>query len=76
MERIVRCQECMFWRPWCVKYNNGTYKVMHDLSESVGTNEGVNYAPCCTYDNQFEYNVDKTVFRNSDDFCSRGVKFK
>lgn len=78
-EAIVRCKDCVYYHKAHVKKKDGTecdisevpkeYKVFNMCISEYGINVGGK----CEYDNDYApYVDDKTVFRNPDDYCSRG----
>ena len=81
---VVRCRECKQWKDIHVLQNDGRErqytKEEYDgddfvlFSPCVSSNVGINVGSKCMYDDQCGYSVDKTVFRNADDYCSKGEK--
>ena len=81
---VVRCKECKFWKDIHVLQNDGRERQYtaeeYDgddfvlFSPSVSASVGINVGSKCMYDDQCGYSVDKTVFRNADDYCSKGEK--
>ena len=78
---IVRCEECIYWRDWHVLEQDGTrrpYKKNEIDSvtglRSVPTSVGANVSPQCFYDYLFSEGIVQPVFRNENDFCSKGKK--
>ena len=81
---VVRCKECKFWKDIYVLQNDGRErqytKEEYDgddfilFSPSVSASVGINVGSKCMYDDQLGNIVDKTVFRDADDYCSKGEK--
>lgn len=81
---VVRCKECKFWKDIHVLQNDGRerqykeeeyYEDGRFLFSPVVTNAiGINVGSLCMYEHNRGWNCDKTVFRQANDFCSRGEK--
>ena len=82
-KRLVRCKNCIFWKPKHVKQKDGTERPYTDeekqgndllICPSVTANVGINVGPQCFVEYNTGWNEDKTVFRNDDDYCSRAIE--
>ena len=76
---VVRCKECKFWKDIHVLQNDGRER-QYTQEESaeflfsfpcVSNNVGINVGSTCMY---YGCVYEKTVFRNADDYCSKGEK--
>ena len=78
-EPVVHCKDCVYYHKPHVQRKDGTecdisevpdeYKVFNMCNSDYGINVGGE----CEYDNSTApYEDDKTVFRQPDDYCSRG----
>lgn len=79
---VVRCKDCVYYHKPHVQRKDGTecdisevpdeYKPW-PLTNLCTGDYGINVGGKCEYDNSYApYDDDKTVFRQPDDFCSRG----
>ena len=82
---VVRCKDCVYWRDRHVLTPDGQRKSYAEMppeafSETgiaiggVTCEYGINCGSRCELDLDSGYGVDKSVFREAGDFCSRGVK--
>ena len=77
---VVRCQECKYWRDKYVKQNDGRERQYRDddndglMDGCVTLSVGVNMGAMCLYEKHRGWDVDKSVYRNADDYCSRGER--
>lgn len=78
---VVRCKDCIYWKPPHVLQNDGTereYNPETDIDDlgllMVTTDVGINIGGQCYVDHNRGYAEDKVVFRNENDFCSKGYK--
>ena len=80
---VVRCKDCKFWKDKHVllrdrrerQYTKEEYDFSEFLiSPCVSADIGINVGSKCMYDDQHGYICDKTVFREADDYCSKGEK--
>ena len=76
---VVLCKDCRFWRDRYIKQNDGVERKYTDkdvdalgIKDSVTLDVGVNVGAMCRYEDGRGWRNDKSVFRNKDDFCSRG----
>ena len=81
-EPVVHCKDCVYYHKPHVQRNDGTecdisevpdeYKPF-PLTNMCNSDYGINVGGKCEYDNNYApYEDDKTVFRQPEDFCSRG----
>ena len=81
---VILCKDCIYFKPAHVRCADG---IEHDYSEfpaeafepyfglGVTTAYGINVSSQCVYDEWCgAYVDDKTVFRNENDYCSRGKR--
>lgn len=76
---VVRCRDCMFWHDAYVWQNDGTkrkYRV-DDVDPALGIKSvtidiGINHGAMCCVEDSTGWGINKRVFRQDDDFCSRG----
>ena len=82
-KRLVRCKNCIFWKPNHVKQNDGTERPYTDeekrgdgflICPCVSTSVGINVGAQCFVEYNTGWNEDKTVFRCDDDYCSRAIE--
>ena len=78
-ERVVRCENCKWWKADRVRLPNGRErKYLPDdvmdglLGRYVSCDVGINMGAQCFVEYNRGWDEDKTVFRNADDYCSRG----
>lgn len=82
---VVRCKDCVYWRDRHVLTPDGQRKSYSEMppeafnnsglvTDSVTSTYGINCGSRCEIDCNSGYGVDKSVFREAGDFCSRGVK--
>lgn len=80
--QVVRCKDCVYFHKAHVLCNDGTEKDFSEfppeafglLGDSVTGEYGINVGSKCEIDKHNGYGVDKSVFRNEEDFCSRGIR--
>ena len=81
-EPVVHCKDCVYYHKPHVQRKDGTecdisevpdeYKPF-PLTNMCNSDYGINVGGKCEYDNNYApYEDDKTVFRQPEDFCSRG----
>lgn len=80
---VVRCRDCMFFQERHVRTEDGQMKSYDEFPPEafsrLGTGDvtsdyGINVGSQCLVDCNRGYGEDKTVFRQPDDYCSRGVR--
>lgn len=80
---VVRCRECAYFRDKHVLTPDGQRKSYSEFppeafrgfdDTSVTCSYGINVGSQCLVDCDSGYGEDKTVFRQPDDYCSRGVR--
>lgn len=80
-ERVVRCENCKWWKDRRVRLSDGRErKYLPEDKDSmdpicnayVNIEVGVNEGARCMYEHNRGWAMDKTVYRNKDDYCSRG----
>lgn len=78
---VVRCKDCRYYHKEHVRCNDGTEKDISEFPpEAFGvfgyvTGEyGINVAGQCEIEKNCGYAVDKSVYRQPEDFCSRGER--
>ena len=76
---VVHCRDCMYWRDEYIKQNDGRERQYTDadvdalgIRNSVTNEVGINMGAMCRREDNRGWAVDKSLFRNADDFCSRG----
>lgn len=78
---VVRCGECIYYHPAHIKCPDGSEKGYNEMPaeafDELGTGlvtleYGINIGGQCEVEKYSGYSEDKSVFRRSDDFCSRG----
>ena len=80
--KVVRCKDCIHYHKAHVLCNDGTEKDFSEfppeafglLGYGVTAEYGINVGGKCEIDTNCGYAVDKSVFRQPDDFCSRGER--
>lgn len=80
---VVRCRECAYFRDKHVLTPDGQRKSYSEFppeafrgldDTSVTCSYGINVGSQCLVDCDSGYGEDKTVFRQPNDYCSRGVR--
>ena len=78
---VVRCRECIHWKPPHVLQNDGTEREYNPETDTDGlgllmvtVDVGINVGGKCYVDRNVGYIKDKTVFRTEDDYCGRAVR--
>lgn len=78
---VVRCRECIHWKPPHVLQNDGTereYNPETDIDSlgllMVTTDVGINVGGKCYVDANVGYADDKTVFRTEDNYCGKAIR--
>lgn len=72
---VVRCKDCVYWKDRHIRLNDGTERPYNSTDdEFVSSSVGYNISAKCHYEDGRGWNSDKSVFRNADDYCSRGVR--
>lgn len=77
---VVRCKDCQYWRDAYVKENDGTERQYRDDDvdplgmRGVTIDIGINVGSMCLLENNCGWELNKNIFRNENDFCSRGEK--
>lgn len=77
---VVRCKDCKYWRDAYVKENDGTERQYRDDDVDplgmmgVTIDIGSNIWSMCLLENNCGWELNKSIFRNENDFCSRGEK--
>lgn len=79
---VVLCKDCKYWRDEYVKQNDGTERQYTEadtqefglLPHCVTSDVGINMGAMCRYEDARGWDTDKSVFRQADDFCSRGER--
>lgn len=76
VREVVLCKDCKYWKDRHIKQKDGTERQYRDGEPMyVDLNVGVNVGSMCCYEVGRGWGgMDKRVFRNQDDFCSRGEK--
>ena len=78
---VIRCGECIYYHPAHIKCPDGSEKGYNEMPaeafDELGTGlvtleYGINIGGQCEVEKYSGYSEDKSVFRRSDDFCSRG----
>lgn len=82
-QELVRCKDCVYFRDKHVRTDDGQIKFYEEFPpeafDALGTGSvtmeyGINVGSQCLVDCNRGYGEDKTVFREADDFCSRGYR--
>lgn len=78
---VVRCKDCIYWRDSYVEENDGTERQCRDddvdlfgmrgVTIDIGINVG---SMCLLEENKCGWKPNKNIFRNENDFCSRGER--
>ena len=71
---VVRCKDCIFWKPRHIKLNDGSEREYLPGEDLVEVSVGINVGSKCMVDEGRGYGCDKSVFRGEYDFCSRGER--
>ena len=79
-EKIVRCRDCIYWKPPHVREKNGHERLYNpgtDMDDILGlqmvsVDVGINVGGQCYVDYNCGYAEDKVVFRDENEYCSRG----
>ena len=82
---VVRCKDCVYWRDRHVLTPDGQRKsyaemppeAFSEIGIAIGgvtCEYGINCGSRCELELDSGYGVDKSVFREAGDFCSRGAK--
>lgn len=80
---VVRCKDCVYFRKAHVLTADGQRKSYEEFppeafdvlgTGSVTQEYGINVGSQCLVDCNRGYGEDKTVFREANDFCSRGFR--
>jgi hypothetical protein len=79
-EPVVRCKDCIYYHKPHVEKKDGTECDISEVPEEFkpipnmcNSDFGFNVGGKCEYDNSYApYDDDKTVFRQPEDYCSRG----
>lgn len=76
VREVVLCKDCKYWKDRHIRQKDGIErKYRDDEPEYVDLTVGVNVgAMCCYEDGRGWGGMDKRVYRNQDDFCSRGER--
>lgn len=76
---VVRCRDCKFWHDDYVRQNDGAKRKYRDddvdplgIKNSVTLDIGINCGAMCCVEDGKGWGMNKRVFRQADDFCSRG----
>lgn len=78
LEDVVRCKDCKYWRDEYVTLNDGRERphIPEDIDHLglpyVSISVGINHGAMCHIEDHTGWIVDKSVFRNAEDYCSRG----
>jgi hypothetical protein len=77
---VVRCRDCKYWRDAYVVEKDGTERQYRDDDvdplgmRGVTVDIGINIGSMCLLENNCGWELNKSIFRNENDFCSRGEK--
>lgn len=80
---VVRCKDCIYFHEAHVLCNDGTEKPFSAFPKEafgvfgdccVKSDYGINIGAQCEIEKHSGYSEDKSVFRNPEDFCSRGAR--
>ena len=78
---VVRCKECVYYHKAHVEKDGVEYDYSEMPKEAFGafgigvtSDYGINVGGKCEYEKNCGYNVDKSVYRNENDYCSRGKR--
>lgn len=87
---VVRCKDCIYYHEPHVRLDDGTEasydsEIVREhikknkengylFPDYVSASLGINVGGMCEYEKDSGYMEDKSVFRNADDYCSRGKR--
>ena len=78
---VVRCTDCVYYHKAHVLCPDGTEKNFSEFPheelapfEFVSAKYGINVSGKCELEKNCGYEVDKSVYREPNDFCSRGER--
>lgn len=77
---VVRCKDCIYYHKSHVLCGDGTEKDYSEfppeafLGTLVSGYYGINVGGQCEIEKNCGYECDKSVFRNENDYCSRGAR--
>lgn len=78
---VVRCRDCIHYHKAHVLCPDGTEKDFSEFPQEelspfgfVSLTYGINVSGMCEFEKNCGYEVDKSVYRKQDDFCSRGKR--
>lgn len=78
---VVRCRECIYWKPPHVLQNDGTEREYNPETDTdglgllmVSVDVGINVGGKCYVDHNTGYAEDKTVFRTEDNYCGKAIR--
>lgn len=80
---VVRCRDCIHYHPAHIKCPDGSEKGYDEMPLEafdelgiglVNLEYGINVGGQCEVEKYSGYSVDKSVYREPDDFCSRGKR--
>lgn len=78
---VVRCGECIHWKPPHVLQNDGTEREYNPETDTDGfgllmvtVDVGINVGGKCYVDHNTGYDEDKTVFRTEDNYCGKAIR--
>ena len=78
---VVRCKDCVYYHKAHVLCPDGTEKDFSEFPheelapfEFVSAKYGINVSGKCELEKNCGYEVDKSVYREPNDFCSRGER--
>lgn len=81
VQPVVRCKDCKYWKDARIKTNDGRERQYRpdEIDPNFGIqlvdiSVGINLGSECVYEQWRWWMSDQTVFRNGDDFCSRGAE--
>ena len=81
---VVRCKDCWYYHKAHILCNDGTEKDISEFPKEsidftggfVTSKYGINMGGKCELEKNCGYAEDKSVFREPNDFCSRGQALK
>ena len=81
-DKVVRCKDCLHYHKAHILCNDGTEKDISEFPKEaldftgafVTSKYGINVGGKCELEKNCGYAEDKSVFRNPNDFCSRGER--
>lgn len=78
---VVRCKDCIYYHKAHAEKDGVEYDYSEMPREAFDTFQvgvtleyGINVGGKCEYEKNCGYDVDKSVYRNENDFCSRGER--